>query len=207
MHSAIVEPVTQRVNNKAQLILILGFVVTVLTFVGYQLFRASGTRTYPPGATFSERARLTEFITNGVRVAVFMESDSQELPLLRATFTPTEQGFHLYSKDLNPKMSGGIGMATRFELLPNPAVRAVGSPFSDVAAQSHNLKELKAAVDIYPDGPVTLRLPIHFLGTTTTLTAQVAVTYMACKTDGICLPPVERRILDIRVERSDMTLR
>jgi hypothetical protein len=32
------------------------------------------------------------------------------------------------------------------------------------------------------------------------ITAQVAVRYMACKTDGVCLRPVEREILDIQIK-------
>jgi hypothetical protein len=186
-------------SNRAQLILILACVVGALGFIGVQVFRATGTRSYPPGATFTEVAPLGEFTTNGVRVAVFMESDSQGQPLLRATFTPTDRGFHVYSKDLDPKTTGGVGMATRLELLPHSSVRRAGQLFADIAPQSHQVKELDASVDIYPDGPVTLRLPIEFVGAATNIAAQVAVSYMACKTDGVCLRPVERQVLDVQI--------
>jgi hypothetical protein len=59
-------------------------------------------------------------------------------------------------------------------------------------------------MDIYPDGPVTLRLPIEFVGAAMGIPAQVAVSYMACDTDGVCLKPVEGQILDIRIQRSDL---
>ncbi|MDB6111874.1 MAG: hypothetical protein JWR69_3624, partial [Pedosphaera sp.] len=52
---------------------------------------------------------------------------------------------------------------------------------------------------IYPDGPVTLRLPIRFTGDSKEISVQVAVGFMACKTDGICLFPVKRQILDLKI--------
>ena len=180
-------------SNRAQLSLIFACIIGALGFVGYQVFRASGVRSYASGTTFTERARLTEFVSNGVRVVVFMESDSKGQPLLRATFTPTAQGFHVYSKDLDPKSTSGVGMATRLELLPHPSIRAVGQLFADRALESHQ------GLDIYPDGPVNLRLPIQFVGADTNLAAQVAVSFMACKKDGLCLRPVERQILDVQI--------
>ena len=189
-------------SNRAQLILILSCVVGALAFVSFQMFRAGNARSYAPDATFTERARLSEFATSGVRVAFFLESDSRGLPLLRATFTPTDHGFHLYSKDLDPKTTGGVGMPTRLELLPHSSVRVSGLVFSDVSPQSHRFAEF--TVDIYPDGPVALRLPIEFFGEDTCIAAQVAVSYMACKTDGVCLRLVERQILDVQISRSQL---
>ncbi len=186
-------------SNRTQLLLILACVAGALGFVGYQVFRSTGGRTYPAGVTFTEGVQLAELASNGVRVAVFRELDSQGRPLLRATFTPAERGFHVYSKDLDPKKAGGGGLATRLELLPHASVSAAGALFADVAPQSHRNKELDASVDIYPDGPVTLRLPIQFVGAATNVAAQVAVSYMACKTDGVCLRPVERQILDVQL--------
>ena len=96
-------------------------------------------------------------------------------------------------------MTGGVGMATRFELLPHSSVRVAGQLFADRAPQSHRVKELDASVDIYPDGPVSLRLPIQFVGAATNIATQVAVSYMACDSHGVCLRPVDRHILDIQV--------
>ncbi len=180
-------------SNRAQLILVLGCVVSALAFVGYQVFRASMGRSYPPGTAFTEHARLAEFTENGVRVGVVMESDPQGLPLLRATFTPIDKGFHVYSKDHIPESVGGVGLATRLQLLPHPSLRVAGRPFADVTSQNHK------GVQTYPDGPVSLRLPLRSVGPTTSTTAQIAVSYMACKTDGACLFPVERKVLDIQI--------
>ena len=180
-------------RNRAQLTLILTCVIAALAFVGYQVFRASGARSYPLGTTFTEHSRLAEFTESGVRVVVFMESDSKGQPLLRATFTPADRGFHVYSKDLDTKATGGLGMPTRLELLPHPSIRAAGPLFADVTTERHH------ELDIYPDGPVSLRLPIQVGGTDTNIATQVAVSYMACKTDGVCLRPVERKILNVQI--------
>ncbi len=180
-------------SHRAQLGLILACCVGALTFVGVQVFRASATRGHAPDTVFTERARLTEFTESGVRVVVFMDSDPRGQTLLRATFTPTDQGFHVYSRELDTKATGGVGMPTRLELLPHPSVKAAGPLFADVATQRHD------GVDIYPDGPVSLRLPIQIAGGDTAVTARVAISYMACKTDGVCLRPVERQILDVQI--------
>jgi hypothetical protein len=186
-------------SNRAEVTLISACVIRALAFVGYQVFRAGSARSYPSDTTFTEKERLTEFTSNGVRVVLFTESDSQGFPLLRATFTPTKHGFHLYSKDLDPTTTGGVGMPTRLELLPNPSVKRSGPVFSDVV--SFPGAKLNASVDIYPEGPVSLRLPVKFAGGDPSIVAQVAVSWMACKTDGVCLLPVERQILDVKLSR------
>jgi hypothetical protein len=121
-----------------------------------------------------------------------MDADSKGRPLLGATFTPTERGFHVYSKDLDPNTTGGVGIATRLELLPNASVRAVGQAFADVAS------ERQEEVDVYPDGPVKLRLPIEFVLPNTNVAAQIAVSYIACS-GQTCLLPVRRKIVDVQL--------
>jgi hypothetical protein len=180
-------------SNRAQLILIVACCIGALAFVGVQVLRSSATRGYTPDTTFTERARLTEFSKSGVRVVVYTESDPKGQLLLRATFTPTDRGFHVYSKDLDTKATGGVGMPTRFELLPHPSIKAAGPLFTNIATERHH------DINIYPDGPVSLRLPIQFLGAATNIAAQVTVSYMACKTDGVCLRSVERQILDVQL--------
>lgn len=176
-------------SNRAQLTLIAICVTIAFSFVGYQIFRASTAST-----------AATEFSSNGVRVVFSIESNTNGKPLIRATFTPTN-GFHLYSKDLDPTKSRGIGLATRLELLPHPAIRVTGPVFADVTPQTYHFKELDAKVDLYPDGPVTLRLPIEFVGKSTSTPARLALSYMACLTDGVCLFPIERQIVNVHIAR------
>lgn len=173
--------------NRAEFTLIGVCVIAAFGFVGYQIFRASMTRT-----------NATDFSSNGVRVAFSIESNTNGKLLIRATFTPTN-GFHLYSKDLDPEKSRGIGLATRLELLPHPEVKVAGPVVTDMTPQTHHIKELDITVDLYPDGPVTFRLPIEIVGTATNVPARLAVSYMACQTDGVCLFPVERQIINVRI--------
>jgi hypothetical protein len=93
-------------------------------------------------------------------------------------------------------------MPTRLELLPNPSVRGNGPVFSDFSPVGFPGLEPNTTLEIYPDGPVSLRLPVKFAGADTSIAAQVAVSWMACKTDGVCLLPVERQILDVKMSRS-----
>lgn len=188
-------------TERKQLFVIAGCMVAVLAFVGFQVFRASGGRAYPPQTTFTERVRLTEFTKHGVRVAFALEADSQSQPLLRATFIPTDKGFHLYSKDLNPESVGGFGVPTKLELMPNSSIKVAGKVFADLTPQRHKPEGADVAIPIYPEGPVTLRLPVEFVGTATNVSAQIAVSYMACKTGGVCLQPVEREIVELKIRR------
>jgi Disulphide bond corrector protein DsbC len=192
-------------SNRSQLALILACVMGAVAFTGFQVFRATRIRNYASDASFTERARLSEFTSNGVRVAVFLDSDSQGRPLLRATFTPIDLGFHLYSKDLDPKTSSEV--PTRLELLPHPSVIAAGPLFADVAPRTERLKELGSSVDIYPDGPVTLRLPIRFVGPVRNAAARVSLSYQTCKTDSVCRQPVENLVLELKIPRSNPSSR
>ena len=186
-------------SNRAQIALIASLFAAAVGFVSYQIVRGSRVGANAPGGVFTERARLAEFTRNGVHVLVSMEADSKGQPLLRASLTPTDPGFHLYSKEHDPEKADGAGVATRLELLPNPAVKAVGQAFTDAAARTHRVPSLNLAVDIYPDGPVSLRLPIRFAVGATNVAAQIALSYMACKTDGECRLPVQRHVVDVRL--------
>ncbi|MDB6108350.1 MAG: hypothetical protein JWR69_100, partial [Pedosphaera sp.] len=127
-------------KNRTQLILLLLCVTAALAFGGYQVFRASSRSPQAPVGPFTDRARLAEFSTNGVTVMVSLESDPQGQPLLRATFTPTNHEFHLYSKD--PEAAGGIGLPTTLELLSHSSVKASGPVFADTSPQPHEFKAL-----------------------------------------------------------------
>src|SRR5262245_1704273 len=69
-------------------------------FVGIGLCGCERGRTYSSADRFTLRTNLVELTENSVRVEVALESDAQGLPVIRATFTPTEPGLHLYGKDM-----------------------------------------------------------------------------------------------------------
>ena len=174
---------------------------------GFFLYYPLGNqaKNYKAAAVYTARAQLAEFTTNGVRVAVGLDSDSQGRLLLRATFTPVEHGFHIYSKDLDLKKTDGIGLPTSFDLMPHASLRVAGRVFSNVSPVSLEVKILNVTLPVYPDGPVVLRLPVEVDRADEDIAAQVTVTYMACKTDGECLFPVKKRIVDVKIPRSQLT--
>src|SRR4051812_38074881 len=89
-------------------------------------------RKYPVSAVFTERAKLAEVTQNFVKVAVSLEADSAGQPVIRATFTPTEQGLHLYSKDMPEEGVNGLGRPTRLDVIAG-AIKPAGPVFSDLS--------------------------------------------------------------------------
>src|ERR1051325_1591249 len=85
-------------------------------------------RRYPASAVFTERAKLTEVDENFVQVAVSLETDSGGQPVIRATFTPTEQGLHLYGKDMPEQGVQGFGRPTRLDVIGG-AIKPAGPVF------------------------------------------------------------------------------
>src|SRR2546426_3599609 len=76
-----------------------------------------GGRRYSASAVFTERAKLTEATENFVKVTVSLEADSAGQPVIRATFTPTDQGLHLYGKDMPEEGVRGFGRPTRLDII------------------------------------------------------------------------------------------
>jgi hypothetical protein len=136
---------------------------------------------------------LAEVTQSFVKVAVSLEADSAGQPVIRATFTPTEQGLHLYSKDMPEEGVNGLGRPTRLDVIAG-AIKPAGPVFSDLSA--HDVDGLP----IYPEGPVTLRQPVEIMGGSN-LTAQIEITYMACKTGGECKVPVQRKRVEIKLPK------
>jgi thiol:disulfide interchange protein len=103
--------------------------------------------------------------------------------LLVGVFTPKPKDLplHLYGKDL----TGTTGVATRLALKPGQAAEASGPLSAD--HETHLVEDLP----LYPDGPVTLKLPIRLPTSDDGLPVKttVLVTYMAC-TAKYCLNPV-----------------
>ena len=158
-------------------------------------------RTYSPSSTFTPGPQLIEFTENSVRVVVSLESDEQRRPLLRATFTPTEAGFHLYGKDLPMSGVQGIGLPTRLDIPQQSSVRPAGPSFADLAAHDLRFDALNITLPIYPEGPVTLRLPVELSTPQGAVTAQLAFTYMACQTNGQCRFPVKNKVVEAQIPK------
>ena len=92
-------------------------IIPSTVFVATLLCGCDRGRTYSTSAVFTERAKLAEVTESFVKVAVSLEADSVGQPVIRATFTPTEQGLHLYSKDMPEEGVNGLGRPTRLDVI------------------------------------------------------------------------------------------
>ncbi len=129
-------------------------------------------------------ATLTE---EGVQVRLRWSPAGGPTPVLEATFTPLQQGFHLYSIDLPPGGVGGVGRPTTLEV--GGGLAAMGPPQADRRTAPLAVAGVAAPVPVYPDGPVTLRLPVRVTGGRSGL---AWVGYASCSR-STCMPPVTRR--------------
>lgn len=136
---------------------------------------------------------LAVIVEHGVLVEVGLERSWLGALVLVARYSPEEPGAHLYAAEMPREGVGGVGRPTLIEVPPQPGLRAVGSLYADRTPLNQQLAGLSAPLPIYPDGPVTLRLPVAGAGGPATL----SVTYMACSSAGYCLPPVVGRELTV----------
>ncbi len=139
------------------------------------------------------------FTQNGVTVEVHLEGDEQQGLVLVATYTPLQHGYHLYSKDLPRTGINGVGRPTLLEISPsdNGALSAAGDLAESVAAEPEIIEGFDEPFMVYPEGPVTLRLPVSRPpGIAPGATTALAFTYMACS-GGNCLAPVVGKIVSV----------
>jgi Disulphide bond corrector protein DsbC len=103
---------------------------------------------------------------------------------LEVLFVPPSPGFHLYSLSLPDGGVEGLGIPTRLSV--RGALVATGAVTAGEPTQLLDIAALGVKLPVYPDGPVTLALPVRH---TDGLTAQVVVSYGACSS-ATCLAPV-----------------
>lgn len=143
-----------------------------------------------------ELARFTE---NFVEVVVAL-SRSSDGAYLSATFTPTEGNLHLYGKDLPRKGVDGLGRPALLELAPDSILQAAGELVESAPAQ--NLLPDAPGLLMYPEGSITLTLPVVLPEGSEWFDDHVLITYMACSGYN-CRPPVEGRRVSIRVPQKE----
>jgi hypothetical protein len=139
-------------------------------------------------------ARLGGFSASGVQVDLSLEQNATAPCVLAARYTPLEAHFHVYSKDLPPDGVNGAGRPTRLDIISG--LVAAGELTTDAATNDFKTQGIAEVLPVYPDGPVTLRLPVKATGDGS---ARVKVSYMACSA-VVCLPPVVKT-LDIHLNQ------
>ncbi len=128
-------------------------------------------------------------VQNGVKVTVVVSGST-----VSATYRPLRPGFHLYS--INLPVGGVDGLGTPTRLGVRGGLRATRPPTSDMPGQLLKLPRLGVILPVYPDGPVTITLPVTH---TESSSAQVVVSYGACST-STCLVPVTDLVIPIQLD-------
>ena len=143
---------------------------------------------------------LSEVEDSGVKVTFFLAEGENGKHWLRATFSPLEIGYHVYSKDLPADGIDGIGRPTLLELSKHEAISDVGKLTAD--KKIHNLASPLNAegFPVYPDGPVTLSLPFTMKpDANAPVEVTTKITYMAC-TKTSCNAPVEGKVVKLTLK-------
>jgi cytochrome c biogenesis protein CcdA len=146
------------------------------------------------GATAGEAA---VHAAGSVRVTVSLDAVADGRAVVVGRFVPDllPTPHHIYPLDV-PADAIGQGVATGIEV-EAPLV-ADGPATADVQPI------VAGGSRVLPEGPVTVRLPVHLpAGDGTPMRVGVLLTYMACTADGYCKQPVRRA----RVELAVPTLR
>src|SRR5882672_5116195 len=145
----------------------------------------------------AERRLLTRFVEHEVAVEIALEWDRSGKTWLVGTYRPSRAGFHLYGKDLPKAGIHGVARPTLLELVSSRSIRPAGPLVADRPTIDLHVAALGSTFPVYPEGAVTLRLPVTLTGRDSA-TAELSVTYMSCS-DRTCLAPVIDRRIAVRI--------
>ncbi|MET9604911.1 hypothetical protein ABZZ17_07550 [Streptomyces sp. NPDC006512] len=140
------------------------------------------------------------FTANGVTVTLTVSDWHAPKGTLTAVLTP-EQGFHLYSTDLPLTGIEGVGRPTTMAV--TGALTAEGKAEAAAEVRSITLPGVGAPVPVYPDGPVTVTLPVRADGDGD---ATVLFGYASCSTQEGCTIPVSDHPVPLRVTGAELRL-
>jgi hypothetical protein len=129
-------------------------------------------------------SRLAQFSDQGVTVTISIKDRTSSRATLVATLKPDRPGFHLYSVDLPADGINGVGRP--ITLMPRGTLAAAGPLTAEARTTTITLAGTDLTLPVYPDGPVTVDLPVTLAGHGE---AAVLVGYAACSKSA-CLPPV-----------------
>lgn len=146
---------------------------------------------------FTTTQMLASFQESGAQVTLTMEHDQQGTIILAALFTPLNSDSHLYSVDLPLEGIDGAGRPTKLEIPQGQIVRAVGPAQASQPVELRSYEGFSAAFPVYPDGPISIRIPIVGVSSDSATNTDVLISYMVCSSQGSCLPPVENRHIPV----------
>jgi len=136
------------------------------------------------------------FDESRVEVVLHVETTASGSTLV-AEFRPTQPDLHLYGLGLPATGIDGAGRPTRADVV-DAGWQPVGSPQASVVAADVEIDGFNRPFPIYPEGPVTIRQAVaRSAAADPEPGMNVALTFMACSTSGVCFAPVERRVLTV----------
>jgi hypothetical protein len=134
----------------------------------------------------SRPAALTGSATaGGAVVTATLVTDSSSSTMLRVTIAPLSPGYHIYSLVLPTGGVDGLGVPTRIDVAG--AFTTIGQPTTTSTTQYLRIAGLDVALPVYPDGPVTIAVPVARRGYGLT---EAIASYGLCS-DSRCMMPVE----------------
>lgn len=142
----------------------------------------------------ADAAPTTRFSENGVTVTLSVSDWHASKGTLTAVFTPEEKGFHLYSTDLPPTGIEGVGRPTAMDV--TGVLTTDGKPTAAADVRTISVPGVGAPVPVYPDGPVSVTLPVRADGNGD---ATVLLGYASCSEQEGCTIPVSDRPVHLRV--------
>jgi hypothetical protein len=160
----------------------------VLTAVGL-LLAVAGCSSSEAATTLASATRTQGRVT--ARVSLIDQSSAGWR--LEVVLLPPSPGFHLYSLSLPNGGVRGLGVPTRLSV--RGALTATGTATADEPTQLLDIAVLGVKLPVYPDGPVTLLLPVR---RAEGAMGQVVVSYGACSS-STCLAPVIDEAIPISV--------
>jgi hypothetical protein len=132
----------------------------------------------------------------GVTVRVSLIDRGSGGSQLKVRFAPLSPGFHPYSLSLPNGGVQGLGIPTRLGV--RGALTAAGAVTADQPTRQLAIATLGVRLPVYPDGPVTLTLPVR---RTDGRTAQIVISYGACSS-ATCLAPVIDEAIPLAISLS-----
>ncbi|OKI54434.1 hypothetical protein [Streptomyces sp. MJM1172] len=160
------------------------------------LFATAGLTSCSAAKADQSAPAVTRFTQNGVTVTLAVAGWKDAKGTLTATFTPTEAGYHLYSADLPAEGVEGVGRPTSVTVAGG--LSADGPASADAEVLRINLPGVESEVPVYPDGPVTLTLPVRAEGEggASAGTAKALISYASCNAEEGCnIPVLDRPVI------------
>lgn len=148
----------------------------------------------------NQTLELTRSTESFVEVVITLTRAAEGQAYLSATFTPTESKLHLYSKDIPLGGVDGLGRPALLELPKDSLIQINGELTESVPSQS--LLADEPDLLMYPEGSITLTLPVTLPPGKDWFDDRVIVTYMACSGYN-CRPPVEGKVIPIHIPQRD----